>query len=168
MRKPTKREQDKFYADLASGKFSNMVRESIRGQKISNQDALYHILKPLAVAQDDREAFWVIFLTSKNKVIAIDKMFEGSITSSSVYPREVIKAVLKYKAVAIILAHNHPSGDTTPSSEDIVITRALVTACASIGVTIHDHMIISDGFSSMATTGIIARLTQEYTEYSNS
>lgn len=74
----------------------------------------------------ERESFEIIFLDAKNCVIATEIMFEGSITQSAVYIREVVKAVLRYNAVSIICAHNHPSGNTKPSTEDVMVTQKLV------------------------------------------
>ena len=90
----------------------------------------------------NREHFLVIYLDGQNRVITIETLFTGSLTSSAVYPREVIKAILKHEAAAVVLAHNHPSGSTTPSASDRAVTQKLKTACEAIDVQVLDHIII--------------------------
>ena len=105
----------------------------------------------------------VVFLNAKNKVISTDTLFEGTLTSSSVYPREVVAAALNHHAAALIFAHNHPSGDPKPSREDIAITRQLVFACKIMGITVHEHLVIGDNaYFSFADQGHIAQMHREY------
>ena len=92
--------------------------------------------------EGDREHFMIIFMDGQNCVIKIETLFTGSLTTSAVYPREVIKKVLKYEAATIILVHNHPSGLITPSNSDRAVTKKLQTACSSIDVEILDHLIM--------------------------
>ena len=146
-------EKKEFWTDLKSGKFASMVKESAGGQAIANSEEVYNIMKPLFADQDDVESFYCIFLNGKNKILAIEKMFSGSISSSTVYPREIIKKVLSLKSTAVILVHNHPSGDTMPSGEDCTITGRIGITLDSIGVTVHDHIIIGDSYHSMAKSG---------------
>ena len=103
----------------------------------------------LAGLEKDREHFMVIFLDGQNQVITIDTLFTGSLTTSAVYPREVIKAILKHEAASVILVHNHPSGSLTPSNSDRAVTKKLQVACDSIDVDILDHLIMggNDFFS---------------------
>jgi DNA repair protein RadC len=104
-----------------------------------------------------------VFLDAKNKVIGTETLFEGSLTSSSVYPREVVRAALKYHAAAIIFAHNHPSGDSRPSPEDISITRQLVFACKLVNITVHEHLVIGgNNYFSFADNGYIEKMNREY------
>jgi DNA repair protein RadC len=103
-----------------------------------------------------REVFLVIFLNGRNQITAMEEMFEGTLTTSAVYPREVIDRTLKNKAAALVLVHNHPSGNSQPSKEDLDITKRLKDAAASIDVSIHDHLIIAgDDFYSFADHGIL-------------
>jgi len=154
---PARVNPETFYKMLAGGEFAAMVRESVRGRMIQNSKETYNILKPLAAEMDDREALWCIFLDAKNRTLGLEKMFEGTITASAVYPREIIKAALTKKAVAIIIAHNHPSGDPAPSSEDLAITFRLQVACSSMNITLHEHLIVGDdSYHSFADTGRIA------------
>jgi DNA repair protein RadC len=110
-----------------------------------------------------RECFKAVFLNSKNRVITVETLSEGTLTSSSVYPREVIQAALGHRAAALIFAHNHPSGDPTPSAEDLSVTRQLVFAGRLLGIAVHDHVIIGENcFYSLADQGHIARMNSEY------
>lgn len=111
-----------FWKDLKTGRFLSMVRESARGQKLSSAGEVYNVMRPLVAGHDDVESLYCIFLNAINKILAIERMFSGSITSSVIYPREIVKAVINNKASAVIMIHNHPSGSTTPSAEDEAIT----------------------------------------------
>jgi DNA repair protein RadC len=93
----------------------------------------------------DREEFRAILLNTKNQVLSIQTVSIGTTNSSLAHPREMLRAALKHGAVAVILAHNHPSGDPQPSPEDINVTRQLKEAGSMVGITILDHVIIGDG-----------------------
>jgi len=125
-------------------------------------------MKPFFARHDDVEKIYCIFLDSKNKIIAIEEMSAGTITTAAVYPREVIKKVLEFKAVAVILSHNHPSGDTTPSPTDFTITSMLHIALSSINVVLHDHLIVGDKFYSFAEHGWFGKEKQRYNEFISS
>jgi DNA repair protein RadC len=120
-----------FWEDLKSGKFASMVRESVKAQSLSNASEVYNIVKPLFAEQDDVEAFYGIFLNAANRVLCIDKLCSGTLSSTAIYPREIVKKVLTYKSTAIVFAHNHPSGKTDPSREDYAITTKLAIALSS-------------------------------------
>jgi DNA repair protein RadC len=109
-----------------------------------------------------RENFLAIYLDAKNHIIELETLFEGTLTSTSVYPREVVAAALRHHAAAVIFAHNHPSGDPAPSPEDFSVTRQLIAACRIISVTVHEHIIIGNNqYFSFADQGYIARAYQE-------
>lgn len=91
---------------------------------------------------DDRERFRILFLDKKNQLIADEVQQEGTVDHTPVYVREVVKRALELSATAIILVHNHPSGDPTPSRADVDMTRMIVEAAKPLGVTIHDHIIV--------------------------
>jgi len=91
------------------------------------------------------EVFAILCLSTKHRVIAYHEVSRGTLDATLVHPREVFKAALLANASAIILAHNHPSGDPTPSRDDIVLTRRLVDAGALIGVDVLDHIVVGDG-----------------------
>ncbi|MBP7000720.1 DNA repair protein RadC [Amaricoccus sp.] len=108
---------------------------------ISSWDALLRYCKTV-MAYRDTESFRILFLDRKNVLVADEEQAKGTVDHVPVYPREVAKRALELNASAIILVHNHPSGDPTPSQADIDMTEAVEAACAAIGVTIHDHVVI--------------------------
>lgn len=121
-------------------------------------DYLYH-----SIRDRSQECFKVLFLDAKNKIITTETLFTGTLTGSSVYPREVVQAALNHHAAALIFAHNHPSGDPEPSPEDVSITRRLVFACRVMGITVHEHLIIGDNrFFSFADAGYIVRMNRDF------
>ena len=98
----------------------------------------------------------VLFLNAKNVLIANEKMWEGSIDESAVYIRDVIERALALRATAIIIVHNHPSGDPSPSQQDIRITRDLAEAARHLRITLHDHVIVgANGHASLRGMGIL-------------
>ena len=104
----------------------------------------------------DKEHFLAIFVNSQNRVIAAEELAEGTIDRVSVYPREVVSHALRYHAVAVILVHNHPSGDYQPSKQDIAMTKALNQAILAIDARLHDHLIISgEGHFSFKNGGLL-------------
>jgi DNA repair protein RadC len=110
----------------------------------------------MAMAHETIEQFRLLFLDRKNHLIAEEVVQRGTIDHTPVYPREIIKRALEIGAGAVVLAHNHPSGDPTPSKEDIAMTRAIVDACRPIGMTVHDHIIIGhDKVVSFKTLGLL-------------
>ena len=114
-------------------------------------DYLKHNLK-----DKKQEIFSVIYLNGRNEIIGMEDLFHGSLTSSAVYPREVIKKVIKQNAAVLIFVHNHPSGNTHPSNDDIKITKKLKEAVATIDVSVHDHLIIAGSdYYSFADNGLI-------------
>ena len=103
-----------------------------------------------------REVFLVVLLNGRNQVLDIVELFEGTLTTSTVYPREVIKLILEKDAAAVIFVHNHPSGNPNPSKDDQNLTQKLKTACATIDVQLHDHLIIAGNeYTSMADKGMV-------------
>ena len=129
---------------------------------LSNSRELFDFLKH-RIRDKTIECFEALFLDAKNRVMATETLFTGTLTASAVYPREVIGAALSHRAAAVIFAHNHPSGDPAPSGEDIAITEKLVLACAVVGITVHEHLIMGDGgYFSFADEGYITRMRQKY------
>lgn len=117
----------------------------------------------MAIRDKRVESFIAVFLDAKNKVIGTETLFTGTLTTSSVYPREVVQAGLQQNAAAMIFAHNHPSGDPQPSPEDIAITRQLLFACRVMGITVHEHLVIgTGGCYSFADNGFIAMFNREF------
>ena len=102
------------------------------------------------------EEFAVLFLDAQHRLICMDTMFRGSLTQTSVYPREVVKAALARNAAAVVLAHNHPSGAAEPSRADELLTQALKQALALVDVRVLDHIIVGPGQAlSMAEQGLL-------------
>lgn len=107
------------------------------------------------LADSPHEIFGVLMLDNRNRVIEFREMFRGTIDGASVYPREVVKAVLNCNASAVILTHNHPSGVCEPSQADIRITDILKKALATIDVRILDHVIVGADSVSLAERGLV-------------
>jgi len=103
-----------------------------------------------SMAFADKEQFRILFLDKRNQLIADEVQQTGTVDHTPVYPREVIKRALELSATAIILVHNHPSGDPTPSSADIQMTRAIIDIASPLGISVHDHIIVGkNGHASM-------------------
>ncbi|MGZ6186433.1 MAG: RadC family protein [Candidatus Binataceae bacterium] len=108
------------------------------------------------MAYETVEQFRVIYLDRKNKLIADEAQQKGTVDHTPVYPREVVKRALALEASALIMVHNHPSGDPTPSRADIEMTRKVKDAAAAVGITLHDHVVVSrGGHVSFRTQGLI-------------
>ena len=128
---------------------------------LNNSRELFEYLK-LRLGHKKRECFSVVYLDAKNRAVHTEILFEGTLTASAVYPREVVRAALNHHAAALILAHNHPSGDPAPSDEDIALTRRLTLACQLMGITVHEHLIIgADTYYSFADQGYMRRIRDE-------
>ena len=110
----------------------------------------------LALAHEAREQFRVLFLDKKNQLIADEVQNHGTVDHAPVYPREVMRRALELSASAIILVHNHPSGDPTPSSADVDMTRQVVEAGRALRIAIHDHLVVGrDGVASFKALGLM-------------
>jgi len=136
---------DRLYLDDFPGtKFRvNLVREgtdSIKWTPISNPKDVFEYLKPLQ--EKDREHFLAIFLNAKNIPLGVNLVSIGHLTGSIVSVRESFKAAIMASAGAVIFAHNHPSGDPSPSDADILITQKLKDAGDLLGIPVHDHIIV--------------------------
>ncbi len=117
------------------------------------------------MSSKDRECFKAVYLDARNRVLGTEVLFAGTLTSSSVYPREVVKSALNHRAAAVIFAHNHPSGDPEPSQADFAVTRQLVFACMTVGILVHEHIVIgSQSFFSFADNGHIRTMIRQFQE----
>jgi len=142
-----------------------LARKISRKDPLNNSrqlfDFLYHNL-----SGRQREHFKVIYLDARNRVLAEETLFKGTLTSSSVYPREVIKSALHHQAAALIFAHNHPSGDPSPSVDDLALTRQLILACLAVGITVHEHIVVGENrYFSFADEGIVKRIRRETDDF---
>jgi len=128
--------------------------------RLSNSSEAQKIIQNLINdhGQPDREQFCVLLLDAKNKTIGLNIVSTGSLSSATVHPREVLKPAILANASAMILAHNHPSGELMPSAADKSITKRIIQASSIIGITVHEHLIISmdeDSYFSFADQGMI-------------
>jgi DNA repair protein RadC len=109
-----------------------------------------------AMAFSEREQFRILFLDKKNALLADEVQQTGTVDHTPVYPREVVKRALELSATAVILVHNHPSGDPTPSMADIKMTREIVDVAKPLGIQVHDHIIVGrDGHASLKGLGYL-------------
>jgi DNA repair protein RadC len=122
---------------------------------ISSWSALLAYVRT-ALAHEPREQFRVLFLDKKNQLIADEMLGRGTVDHAPVYPREVARRALELSASAVILVHNHPSGDPTPSSADIEMTRQIVQATRALTIAVHDHLVVGrGGTASFKALGLI-------------
>jgi DNA repair protein RadC len=133
--------QLKLIAAAATRIAKGELRE--RTQLSSWQDVIGYCRTSMAFA--DKEQFRLLFLDKRNQLIADEVQQTGTVDHTPVYPREVIKRALELSATAIILVHNHPSGDPTPSQADIQMTKAIIDIAAPLGISVHDHIIVGRG-----------------------
>ncbi len=127
---------------------------------LNNSQEAQAIVKTLIekMGQSDREQLVVILLNAKNEVVGVNLVSTGGISSAPVCPREVLKPAILSNAAAIIIAHNHPSGHVEPSAEDHHLTERIIRAASLIGITVHEHLIVSmcdDRYYSFADEGVI-------------
>ena len=122
-----------------------LVRGEVQAQPVLTRWDLLLDYLTAAMARDRVEQFRVLYLDNKNRLIADEAQSRGTVNHTPVYPREVVKRALELHASALILAHNHPSGDPAPSAEDIAMTREIGRAATALGVVVHDHVIVGNG-----------------------
>ena len=141
---------------IAEATALRLLETRIEGRPLlSNWEALGDYLQA-AMAHSPVEEVRVLFLNAKNLLISNEAMWQGSVDEASVHVREVISRAIALGATAIIIVHNHPSGDSTPSTQDIRLTRNLVEAGRHMKITVHDHVIVgSQGRTSLKAMGLI-------------
>jgi len=149
---PAKRAEIVAVLELARRAMAQRLQER---EVFANPQAVKHYLQ-LHLAAKGHEVFAVLFLDSQNKLLAMEELFRGTLSQTSVYPREVVIRALHHSAAAVVLAHNHPSGSVQPSRADEALTLTLRAALALVDVRVLDHIIVSPGQAlSMAETGLI-------------
>jgi len=137
-----------------------LARRALK-EEISSRDALsspraVRDYLRLALAGREQEVFVVLLLDAQHRVIASEELFRGTLTQTSVYPREVVKCALKHNAAAVIFAHNHPSGVAEPSHADEILTRSLKAALALVDIQVLDHFIVAGSRTmSFAERGLL-------------
>ncbi|TVO31886.1 DNA repair protein RadC [Vibrio algivorus] len=136
-------------------KAAEVIGESLMGQDAYTDPDITMKYLSCKLAKQEREIFAVMFLDNQNRLIEYQQLFYGTVNAASVYPREVVKAALSLNAAAIIIAHNHPSGDPEPSSADITITGRIRQACELVDVRLLDHIVVGSTCVSLAQRGQI-------------
>ena len=149
---PAKRAELMAVLELARRAMAQQLRER---EVCDSPPAVQHYLQ-LHLAGRTHEVFAVLFLDSGNRLIAMEELFRGTLTQTSVYPREVVLRALHHHAAAVVLAHNHPSGSVQPSRADEALTQTLKAALALVDVRVLDHVIVAPGAAlSMAEQGLV-------------
>lgn len=132
------------------------VRRSEQRPTISTPDDVVSVCAPQLMGLD-REHFWTLALNTKNRLLRIIEVSVGSLNASIVHPRELFKDAVRASAASVVVVHNHPSGDPTPSGADIQLTRRIVKAGDVLGIDVLDHVVIGDGgeHASMRDLGLM-------------
>lgn len=132
------------------------LREEVRRDTTLNTPAKVRDYLKLSLRNERQEVFHALFLDAQNRLIADETLFRGTLTQTSVFPREIVKEALRHNAGAVIFAHNHPSGLAEPSRADEMLTRALKDALALVDVRVLDHLIVAGNASvSFAERGLV-------------
>ncbi len=133
-----------------------LLREDVKKQPVLSSWKQVIAYVRAAMAHERTEQFRILFLDKKNNLVADEVQQRGTVDHAPVYPREVVKRALELGASAVILVHNHPSGDPTPSRADIEMTKEVQKAAAALGLLVHDHIVIGrDGHASLRTLGLM-------------
>ena len=132
------------------------LREEVRRDTLLNTPAKVRDYLTLSLRNERHEVFVALYLDAQNRLIADEPLFRGTLTQTSVFPREIVKQALRHNAGAVIFAHNHPSGLAEPSRTDELLTRALKDALATVDVRVLDHLIVAGHASlSFAERGLL-------------
>ncbi|WP_332816260.1 RadC family protein [Ramlibacter sp.] len=149
---PAKRAELVAVLELARRAMAQQLRAR---EAFSSPDAVKHYLQ-LHLARQPHEVFAVMFLDAQNRLIEMEVMFRGTLTQTSVYPREIVVRALQHESASVVLAHNHPSGTVNPSRADEALTQTLKAALALVDVRVLDHVIVAPGQAlSMAERGLL-------------
>lgn len=133
-----------------------LTREEVRNRPVlSSWDKVIEYCRA-RLGHEETEHFWVLYLDRKNAVLADEQQSRGTVDHAPVYPREVVKRALELGASALILVHNHPSGDPTPSAADVQITKSVAEAATALDIAVHDHIVITRaGHVSLRAQGLM-------------
>ncbi|MDP2829378.1 MAG: DNA repair protein RadC [Sulfuricellaceae bacterium] len=149
---PAKYAQLQAVLEMAKRAMTYDLRET---DALNSPEAVKRYLR-ITLGKQQQEIFSVLFLDTQNRPVATEDMFHGTLTQTSVYPREVVKRCLYHNAASVILAHNHPSGTTEPSHADQILTQSLKNALSLIDVRVLDHFIVGgDSVLSFAERGLL-------------
>ena len=149
---PAKRAEVMAVLELAR----RALAQELRAKPLFDSPTAVHEYLQLQLGARAHEVFAVLFLDSQNRLIAMEELFRGTLTQTSVYPREVVLRALHHHAAAVVLAHNHPSGVAEPSRADEALTQSLKAALALVDVRVLDHFVVTmESARSMAEMGLI-------------
>ena len=141
---------------LVKAAAERFTRGAVRNRTVLSSWAAVLDYCRASMAFSDREQFRILFLDKKNTLIADELQQTGTVDHTPVYPREVVRRALELSASALILVHNHPSGDPTPSRADVAMTKTIAEAARPLGIAIHDNLIVGrDGHASLKGLGLI-------------
>ncbi|HFB83706.1 MAG TPA: JAB domain-containing protein [Thermodesulfatator sp.] len=149
----------KFVQGVARRYLERRIKEKVYLRSAREvYEYLYHSMADLK-----KEVFKAIYLDARGAILAVEDLFRGTVNMSHVYPRELIERTLRHNASALVVAHNHPSGDTTPSREDLHLTRRLIIICEMLEIRLLDHLIIGHPgkYYSFAERGLMDSLREE-------
>ena len=133
-----------------------VLRQNVMKQPVLNSWSKLIDYLPASMSEESREHFRLLFLNKKNELIADELQGSGTVDHTPAYPREIMKRALEVGATALIMVHNHPSGDPSPSRADIDLTNAVIAAADTFDIAVHDHIIISrNGYTSFRSEGLI-------------
>ena len=131
-------------------------REAVAKRTVITSSSQLQAYVKAVLAHEPREQFRVLFLDKRNQLIADEVLGHGTVDHAPVYPREVVRRALEVSASAIILIHNHPSGDPTPSAADVAMTREVVEAARALKILVHDHLVVGrQGVASFKSLGLL-------------
>ena len=133
-----------------------MGREEVAQRTVITSSSQLPAYVRLAMAHESREQFRVLFLDKKNQLIADEVMHQGTVDHAPAYPREILRRALELAASAVILVHNHPSGDPSPSGADISMTREIIDAAKALRIAVHDHLVVGrQGVARFKALGVM-------------
>jgi DNA repair protein RadC len=132
------------------------MSQQLQSREVMQNAASVQLFLQLHMAHKHHEVFAMMFLDAQHKLLCMETLFRGTLSQTSVYPREVVLRALHHHSAAVVLAHNHPSGSVRPSKEDMELTKTMQEALGVIDVTVRDHIIVAQGkYLSMAEEGLI-------------
>lgn len=159
---PTPKQLGKIHDLMRLYGLYNNLKTPVQAYNMGSSGLAGQYFVNLVGSQRDREYFYCAMLNTQNEVIHTSTVHVGTLNEAPVYPREIVFEALRYGAHAIILAHNHPGGSTTPSGPDIDVTKRLVTSLKHVSIPVVDHIIVANGqYTSMAEQGTLYNIQQQ-------
>jgi DNA repair protein RadC len=144
-----------FLSTIRTAMLHALRAEALRGPVLGNSKAVIDYLFA-TMAHEPVEQLRILYLNTKNRLLKDETVVEGSINVAPIYPREIMRRSLEVGATALVLAHNHPSGDPKPSNDDVRVTRLVGAAAAALDIRLHDHVIVArSGWVSFSAAGLL-------------